>query len=237
LAGNTTKVVFYIDKTAPTVSIKDQNNKIIGNNGTIIGQAIVKVSDNYLQSTTLKKDGIETSIPENGIILVAGKYEITAQDKAGNKSIFVFNIIINNEITSDILNVNQTNKYISTIPTGTTVIQFLSKVKQDNVQVYINNIKVSGDTLLSTNATVNLMSGNTVINTYTIILTGDINGDGKINISDMIVLKSQLLNQKELSNVYAKAADTNGDGKLNITDFIQLKSHIIGKSTITPRSY
>ena len=68
-----------------------------------------------------------------------------------------------------------------------------------------------------------------------VVVTGDVNGDGGISITDMLAIKSKILKKSELSGCYAQAADTNGDGNLSITDFIQIKSHILKKSTIIPR--
>ena len=61
---------------------------------------------------------------------------------------------------------------------------------------------------------------------------GDINGDGKINITDMIAVKAHVLKKSILSGVYANAGDVNGDGKVNITDFIKIKANLLGKDTI-----
>ena len=70
---------------------------------------------------------------------------------------------------------------------------------------------------------------------YTVIVTGDINGDGKISITDMIAAKAHLLNKEIIRGTSATAADTNGDGKISITDFIQIKAKLLGKGSIVAR--
>ena len=80
------------------------------------------------------------------------------------------------------------------------------------------------------------MDGSTVKVSATVVVTGDTNGDGKINITDMLAAKAHLLNKSKLSGFYAQAADTNSDGKINITDFIQMKAHILGKSKVEPKT-
>jgi hypothetical protein len=82
---------------------------------------------------------------------------------------------------------------------------------------------------------VKIMDGDTVKATYTIIVTGDTNGDGNITITDMIAIKAHVLKKSTLSGVYAIAADTNGDNGISVTDFIQVKAKILGKGTITAR--
>ena len=67
---------------------------------------------------------------------------------------------------------------------------------------------------------------------YTVIVTGDVNGDGKITITDMLAVKAHILQKTLLSGSGLQAADTNGDGKITITDFIQIKAHILKKSSV-----
>ena len=84
--------------------------------------------------------------------------------------------------------------------------------------------------------TVKLMDGDTVKQTLTIVVTGDTNGDGSISITDMLTVKSHVLEKTALSGAAAKAADTNGDGDVSITDFLQVKFHILEKKPITPKA-
>ena len=83
--------------------------------------------------------------------------------------------------------------------------------------------------------TVKWMSGSTVKATYTLIVTGDTNGDGQITVTDMIAIKAHILGKSKLSGVNATAGDTNGDGSISITDFIQVKAKILGKGNIVAR--
>lgn len=61
---------------------------------------------------------------------------------------------------------------------------------------------------------------------------GDVNGDGKVTVTDMLAIKSHLLGRSTLTGDAASAADTNNSGEITITDFIRIKSHILGKSTL-----
>ena len=79
---------------------------------------------------------------------------------------------------------------------------------------------------------VKIMDGDTVKAEYTVVVTGDTNGDGNISVTDMIAIKAHVLGSSTLSNEYARAADTSGDGGISITDFIQIKAKILGKGDI-----
>ena len=104
------------------------------------------------------------------------------------------------------------------------------------VKVYDKNGKeVAATAKVGTGMTVKLMDGSTVKESLTVIVTGDVNGDGNISVTDMMSIKSHLLKKSTLSGVYATAADTSGDSKLSITDFMQVKAQLLGKGTIQAR--
>lgn len=67
--------------------------------------------------------------------------------------------------------------------------------------------------------------------TLTAIITGDLNGDGSVSITDMLKIKSAILGET-LSETAAAAGDINGDSKVTITDFLRVKSHLLGLEKI-----
>jgi len=58
--------------------------------------------------------------------------------------------------------------------------------------------------------------------------TGDLNGDGLINITDLVMLRRYLAGVAELNEGGIKAADLNNDGKVNITDLVILRRRLAG---------
>ncbi len=61
---------------------------------------------------------------------------------------------------------------------------------------------------------------------------GDINGDGKINITDVVKAAAHIKTAKSLNEKGLKAADANADGKVNITDLGLLAGQVKGKRRI-----
>ena len=55
-------------------------------------------------------------------------------------------------------------------------------------------------------------------------LPGDIDGDSKLNLSDIFALKGQLLGDRPIT----AASDLNGDGKVNIADIFYLRKLLLG---------
>ncbi|WP_296794636.1 dockerin type I domain-containing protein [Ruminococcus sp.] len=58
-------------------------------------------------------------------------------------------------------------------------------------------------------------------------LLGDINNDGKVNVTDILKIAAHIKGKRILPD--PKIADLNGDGKVNITDITKLAAHIKGK--------
>jgi len=126
--------------------------------------------------------------------------------------------------------------YISKIAEKTTVASLLSGLNEGvYCKVFKGNAVLGSDDIVGTGMTVKIMDGDTPVASYTVIVTGDTNGDGSISVTDMIALKAHVLKKSTLSGAYASAADTNGDGGVSITDFIQVKAKILGKGTVTER--
>ena len=95
-----------------------------------------------------------------------------------------------------------------------------------NAKVYDGKTEVTSGTL-STGMTA--VVGN---KSYTLVVTGDVNGDGKITLTDVVALQSHVLDKKTLEGAYREAADLNGDGYVTLTDVVKAARVIIGKDTI-----
>ncbi len=69
--------------------------------------------------------------------------------------------------------------------------------------------------------------GLTVLKSVTVVVTGDLSGDGVCSITDFIRLKSHLLGIDVLSGASAEAADMNADNTVTLTDFIQMRAVLL----------
>ena len=65
-----------------------------------------------------------------------------------------------------------------------------------------------------------------------IIINGDINGDGKISITDLSLLKRHIIGQSKLTGEKETVADVNVDGKVSVTDLAKIKRVIVGLDEI-----
>lgn len=68
---------------------------------------------------------------------------------------------------------------------------------------------------------------------YTLVVLGDVNGDGKITPLDYVKIKNNIMNITKLEGVYISAGDVNKDGKITPLDYVKVKNHIMNMSTIS----
>jgi len=71
-----------------------------------------------------------------------------------------------------------------------------------------------------------------IINRPVSRLKGDVNGDGRINSLDLMLVKRHILGLEKLDGEAFNAADVNGDGKVNSVDAMRIQRHILGIETI-----
>ncbi len=136
-------------------------------------------------------------------------------------------------ITSSMFTIQ--GQYLQKVTSGTTVKQLLEGLNEGSYcKVYKNTAEVADNTLVGTGMTVKLIVAGKIVQELTIIVTGDINGDGKITATDMLSVKAHLLGKSILAGSAAQAADVSGDGKITATDFLQIKAYLLGKSQIKP---
>lgn len=126
---------------------------------------------------------------------------------------------------------------VTGIAPGTSATDFLNSINASGDGVTIKVLNASGTETtgkVGTGTQLAVYVNGTLKGTHTVVVYGDVNGDGEVNILDMIKLNRQIVGKSSLSGCYLEAGDANhkGDG-INIMDMIVLNNHIIGKSTIS----
>lgn len=139
---------------------------------------------------------------------------------------------LNGSITSDVYAIDE--ETVHAVPVEVTAKEFKANIHQTNIRILKNGKAVSDDSLIGTGMVVQLLVNDTVVGAWVIIVTGDVNGDGAVSVTDMLMVKAHVLKKALLESVAAQAADTNQDLGISITDFIQIKAHILKKSQINP---
>lgn len=137
------------------------------------------------------------------------------------------------EISSEIYCVNKNSSIISKISLQTNVKDFVASLSPNEfLTVKKGTVTVSDSSYVGTGMAVELVVGGVTYQKLNIVVTGDINGDGKTTVTDFVKLKTRIMSQTQFDGVGEKGADVNGDGKITITDFVQMKTHILGNGKI-----
>ena len=213
--GEITTTVDWIDKQAPII-------EGIENKKVYTEPIQIMVSDENIDTITLTKDGQTVEFTNGQTITEDGTYTITAKDKATNETSYNFTYvdleIPDYEIKDD--------GYIINIEPNTTAEQFLNKIEtSSNIVLENNEIQLATKEKIKTGTVVKI-DNNPI---YTIVVTGDITGDGNVDIADLVQLNMHSIGKMDLENEYLLAGDINHDGNVDIGDLVLLNLYSIGK--------
>jgi hypothetical protein len=218
LAGNKTTVNFVLDKTPPVITIAPY-------------ESVLAVS-----SVTVNASVNEGSLNATSRLFTAnGSYKFIATDLAGNIS----------ERTIIISNIGYTINY-SLVGTGGDLIAMVN-----SIMVNSGNLVIEGRSIMFTATPATRyrvyawrLDGNVVgdrSNTYLLnmlnrgmnvtvefVLEGDLNSNGSVTSTDLIILRRYLAGIDSLNDKGLASADINNDGKLTSTDLIILRRRLAG---------
>lgn len=207
--------VSNIDKTYPTIAgVKDGQTYTSGVKPVIedINLSIVSISYNgenieYYEGITLEDEGM---------------YSIVATDRAGNTTTVEFNII------SDVQDkyILQGN-YLLNVWQETTLADFKNNYtsQEESYIIKRNDTELTDTDIIATGDIIELSSGDT----YTIVVAGDINCDGRVTVFDLSALRRYILKQIEFTEIELLSADINIDGNnIGAKDYSRMRLEILG---------
>ncbi len=204
-------------KTAEVKNIDKGNPKITGvENGKIYKPEIeINVIDENLSEVKIILNEEEIEYKPNMKLEEEGFYTITAKDKAGNIT------SINVGIFSEHKEYQIKEETIQNIINNTKRIDFEQKLNlKTQYEIIRNDRNLEDDDIIATGDILKTSTGEK----YTLIVTGDINKDGDVNIKDLIKMRKYLLERNNLDETEKLAADCNLDGDdINIKDFIRMR--------------
>ncbi len=120
--------------------------------------------------------------------------------------------------------IDRENGYIYISPAETTVEEFCSN--------FANSVVVSTSlAFVPTGAIVSLELDGVVVDKLTVVLPGDVNGDGKITTTDYTMAKRGFLGTT-LAAARQQGADVNRNGYIDTNDYMLIKKHFSGDINI-----
>ena len=124
---------------------------------------------------------------------------------------------------------------ISKIEPETTISSILDKIETSyDVKVKEKSGKNLGENdIVGTGSKVQILdSAGAVIYEYTVLIYGDVTGDGKITSKDYMAIKNHIMETSILNQIEQKAADSFRDGNITSKDYMVIKNHIMGVGKI-----
>ena len=182
------------------------------------------------------------------INLTSNSQKIVVSVTAANGNVRDYNITINkinntnleqtktpSEIISS-MGYNNNSNVLSKFEVGKDVKDIINNIKNKYPTANIimkdknGNNKQTGK--IATNDKL-IITSNNQTNEYSIVIYGDVSGDGYIDITDLLKVQKHIKKVSTLSGNYLTASDTNKDGKIDITDLLKVQKHIKGVATIS----
>jgi hypothetical protein len=138
------------------------------------------------------------------------------------------------DITSNLFSI--ANGFIGRISAGTSVEAFLNGINEKAyIEIFNNNQKASINETVKTGMILKLIINGNIVKTLTVIVTGDINGDGEISLTDAIIAKSFVLKNSVPTIMNVKSADVNSDNDVSLTDYMIIKAHFLKIKNVVPQ--
>ncbi|MBQ2835694.1 MAG: dockerin type I repeat-containing protein [Clostridia bacterium] len=203
-----------------------ENGKILTLKGSMVTskETIMKMTftvnpEAELGLTTIKVKNAEAANDENDFVGKDGSIDIEIEQDKLQVNISEYNVNANNFITN--------------IALETPIREFVENIDTNGtIEIYKGTQKVTDtETNIGTGMTVKI-SFNNQEQEYTVVVKGDINGDGCAKLSDLSKLKLSVIGTTQLEGAYKEAADLNGDGNVKLSDLSKMKLYLVGKGTL-----
>lgn len=120
--------------------------------------------------------------------------------------------------------------YIREIQPNTKISDFKTKIVTNvNAKIYDNEEnELDDDDIVKTGIKIVLEEGTS----YKIVVKGDVDGDGKVDIEDIFAINKHRLNKLKLENEFLLAGDVNDDKEADFNDILQINKYRLEKIQI-----
>ena len=220
------------------ISIEENNIVIVEGESKKINIETVPagIETKYIYET---ENNDVVKIDENG--LVTGLKEGTANivvypeiDSTIKKNIVVQ--VLSKTINSETYKiVREEDKYIIGIEEGTTISEFISNIENDSstLKIYNKDLVEELDytSVVKTGQIIKLIINGKEYDELLLIVRGDINCDGEVNVTDKTIIKNNILSKEEIIDYRKYAADVVEDNEINVSDNTKLGNYLLGKIT------
>ncbi len=175
-------------------------------------------------------------ISEEGIIdaVSVGKTKVMAITVDGNIQKEI-EIVVKRKLEKEELEFDKQLKVTANEIAGWSDVPVKVKNAKDmiktNYEIQVYNFKnelLNDNNLIGTGSTIKIIKDDDVLMEYKVIIYGDVNGDGKINTVDLLVLQRHILEINGLKDLFYEAGNINRNNKSPSTiDLLIIQRHIL----------
>lgn len=202
------------------VTFNPDKEKLLLDNTNFVNQESELCKITFTVKSTITEGKGEISVSEP--ITSNGKIDITGTSQPITISV--------SKVTSNTYQINADNTITGVTPETTLsdLKSAINGIEGAIIKDKKGNVITSTTTKIGTGTTIAVPGGET----YTVVVKGDINGDGEIGPSDLSKLSRHYLEIEALDKIYVTAGDILTDGKITLTDISRLKQAIVGIITL-----
>ena len=164
---------------------------------------------------------------------------IYAVDKGGNKTQLVLDPVeVKDPAPKEITLISSASyktekSLLKNVAASTSVKSLLTQFENKGLEVVNSSgTAITGSALVGTGTKVNLYDGDELVDSITVVVPGDVNGDGAVDSTDYVRVKSAFLGSFTLSTAQNSAADVDVNNTLDATDYLRIKAHFLGSYII-----
>ena len=228
--------VTTIDKDLPIITGVENSKKY-----TEAVKPIITDDLSGIKNVQLLKDGNKVEYKNGDIISDSAQYKLLVADNAGNTRTIEFSIVKNDVINfGDYeIKIAMNETYIMKVNPETKTSDFIHNIKnigeykiiRNNTEIYSSE-NTHEEKIVSTGD--KLVIGDAI---YTIVVSGDVNCDGKIDSSDLLLMLRDMYALSEnkhsewiLNGAKFLAGDIKKNGAVDSIDILSLLRYIVAKS-------
>ncbi len=115
-----------------------------------------------------------------------------------------------------------------------TVSEVISAFKNSKASLsVIHNGKILNETdIIPTDAIIQLIQNNEIVDSKILVCKGDVDGSGEIDSTDYLIIKRYFIGNYNLKSSFLAAADIDCNSIIDTTDYIKIKSYFLGNIDI-----
>ncbi len=222
--------------TLSSISVSKNPNKTTYTVGDTLDTTGLTIKANYSDNTSKTLTSGFTVSP-SGVLSTAGTKTITVTFEGKTTT---FNVTVNEKTPEETKlvikpssNFVKVDGYVTKIGTDATASAILAQFNNTKAAMFDKNgNQVTNDAICGTGYTVNLVVNDKVVDSLTIIVAGDVDGNGKVDTTDYLRIKAKFNGTYDLSGYEFIAGDVCADEKIDTTDYLRIKGAFLGTYTL-----